>query len=112
EQPEVAALPLDLLVGAGEYEHAVVLGEPVLDAARDVGEEWVRDVEHDRPDGAAGAGPQLACRAAPHESELADRVLDPDSGCLGDQGRLVENVRHGADGNPGQLGDVANAPAP
>src|SRR6202022_3084330 len=76
------------------------------DAVGDVGEEGVGDVEHDQSDGAAAAGPELACRLVPHETQIVDGVQNPAAGVGSHEVGPVEDVAHGPDGHAGMAGDV------
>ena len=83
EHVEVRGLPAGSVVAVAE-DH----GEPgglgdVLDAAGDVGEERVGDVEHDQADRAAAAGAQLPGRLVADEAERGDRGVDPLAGSPG-----------------------------
>jgi hypothetical protein len=81
----------------------------LLDAAGDVGEERVGDVEHDQADGPAHPGAQLAGRLVAHEAEGHDRVEHPAAGLLADGLGAVEHVADRAHRDPGVAGDVADA---
>ena len=82
----------------------------LLDAARDVGEERVGDVEHDQADGAAVPGPQVPGRLVADEARAsAIASLDPLAGAGADRVGPVEHVADGADRDAGPLGDVPDA---
>jgi len=106
---EVGGLAGGVLVAVAQEQREVgVLGD-VLHPEGDVGEEGVRGVEDDVGDGAALAGPKLARRLVADEAELGHRVVHPVTGDLADPVGSVEHVGDGAEGHPGQGGDVLDA---
>ena len=109
EHAQVPALLVVRLVGVAQ-DHGVARGlGVVLDAARDLGEERVGHVEHDQPETAAAAGPELAGGSVRDEAELLHRGLDTGPGERPDQVGMVQHVRDGADGHPGQARHVLHA---
>jgi hypothetical protein len=105
----VGALLLRAVVGvAEEHRQAGAVGD-VLDAAGDVGEERVGDVEHDQADRAAAPGAQVAGGLVAHEAEDGDRGQHPLAGRRADRIGPVEDVADRPDRDPGVLGDVADA---
>jgi hypothetical protein len=106
EDVEVAGLPLHGLTAVAQHDDGAVFGRRCLDAVGDVGEEGVGDVEHDQSDGAAAAGPELACRLVAHEPQIVDGVQNPATGVGSHEVGPVEDVAHGPDGHAGMAGDV------
>ena len=94
EQVEIGLLALAVLGAAAEDQGSALLPEHVFDASGDVGEERVRDVEHDHPDGLVGAGSQLAGRVVADVPQLVDGRLDPLEGRGQHLVRVVQRVGH------------------
>jgi hypothetical protein len=69
EQLKVAGFLRLLIVAVTQDDSQSRLAGLVLDAARHVGEERVRDIEDDKPDHAAPPGPELASRLVPDEAQ-------------------------------------------
>lgn len=74
-----------------------------------VGEERVADVEHDQADGAAAARPQLPGRFVADEAELVYRAQHAIPGGRRHPLGPVQDVGHGAHGDPGPGRDVHDA---
>jgi hypothetical protein len=109
EYPQVPALLVVRLVGIAQ-DHGVARGlRVVLDAACHLGEERVRHIQHDQPQAAGAACPQLAGGAVRDEAELLHGGLDAGAGQRPDQIWMIQHVGHGADRHPGQARHVLHA---
>ena len=102
------ALAVGVGVGRAQHGHAPALAEPVLDPPGRLGEEGVGDVVDEDPHEGGPAVAQAPRRLGAHEAELGDGRLDPLPRAPGDPVGVVEHVGDRADGDAGQLGDVAH----
>ena len=108
EHAEVAVLAVGRLVGRAEHQDVVLITQHVLGAADYFGEERVRNVEEDHPDRAALAHSQLVCCGVAHEPCRVDRIENPPASGRRHDRRVVEHVRHRADGHLRKPGDLAD----
>ena len=109
ELPDVARLPVHVLIGAAQHEQVVVLREPIFDAPDDACVERVRQVEHDDADRERMAGPELSGRGVADEPELGHRVEDALPRRLGHEIGSVEDIGHSAHGDTRDPRDVLDA---
>jgi len=109
EHFQVALLLAFLVVAVAQDYGEARLVRLVFHAARQVGEEGVRHVEHHQADRAAAAGPQLARGLVPYEAELPDRGVHPVAGRPRHDVGPVEHVRDRGDGDAGVGGDLPDA---
>ena len=108
EHAEVASLTFGGLVGRAEHQGVVLLTQHVLGAADYLGEKWVRNVEEDHADRTALAHSQLVCCRVAHEPCRVDRIENPLASGRGHDQRVVEHVRHCAEGHLREVGDLAD----
>ena len=99
EHPHVRVFLGRVLVAVADDHRIARLARPVLDAARQVGEEGIRQVQQHEPDDASGAGAQMPRALVADESELVDDVEDPLARLRGHDLGAVQDVRDGADGH-------------
>ena len=108
EDPEVTLFAFGRFVGGTQNEDIVALAKDMLRAADHFGEERVGNVEQYYPNGAALADAQLVGGGAADEPDRANGVEDPLAGGRGHDRRVVEHVRHRAEGYLRKVGDVAD----
>ena len=109
DQHEEVLLLLDLrLVGVAVHHREPMAHGVVLDAARDGGEEGVRDVRDDERDRLGALGPELAGQGVGHVAQLLDRRLHAGARLGAGVPGAVDDPRDGHGGHAGTLRNVVD----
>src|SRR5690606_9317953 len=86
------------------------VGQPGLNALKDVGEERVTDIRQDHPERIAASAHGARCRQGP-VGEPLDRLLYPRPYRIADAVGVAQHFGDGCHRNPGVAGDLPNGGA-
>lgn len=108
EQAEVLVLARRVLRGVADKDGVALLEEAALELKHHAREPLVADVRHNDPDGARPRAAQAARRHVRDVTALVDEALHALARLLREAAVVVDDARHGGNGDAGPLGDISD----